>query len=428
MGANVVPPFEGQLKRGYAVRSEVSTVGQDLKEHQPRLISWNLTSACNLRCPHCYLDAGKKGKRELTTEECYSLIDEMSVLGAEMLILTGGEPLLRKDIFSVARYASQKGIMVVMGTNGVLIDEALATTLKESGVRGVGISLDSLNSEKHDSFRGMKGCWEKAVMGIETCVRLELPVIIQTTVTEWNFEEIPALMKFAYQKGAQAFNLYYLVCTGRGEKLTDITPQQYEDSLAYLVEAQTNYPGMMVRAKCAPHGSRIAYQRGLPFLSGAGCLAGTSYLRISSEGDITPCPYLPLVAGNLREERLEQIWKGSDLFKELRELQLKGRCGACEYRKVCVGCRARAWAVTGDYLEEDPWCTYQPAGGDALPLNEIEWSMEAKERLQRVPSFIRGKVELSIEEYARVKGTGIVTVELMDEARKAMGSYTPRKP
>ncbi len=400
---------------------KMSADRRTLKEYQPRLISWNLTSACNLKCPHCYLDAGQKRKHELTTEECFDLIGQMSALGTEMLVLTGGEPLLRKDIFSIAQYASRKGIMVVMGTNGVLIDEALVITLKESGVRGVGISLDSLDSKKHDSFRGMPGCWQRTVDGMRNCVRLGLPVILQTTVTEWNLEEIPDLIRFASEESAQAFNLYYLVCTGRGEMLTDITPQQYEDSLAYLIEVQADYSNMMVRAKCAPHVNRIAHQRGLPFFSSAGCPAGTSYLRISPEGDVTPCPYLPLVTGNIGKESLKLIWEESDLFNELRELQLKGRCGTCEFRELCIGCRARAWAINSDYLAEDPWCKYQPGDSSPLPANEVAWSTEAEERLQRIPFFIRGRVKIGIEGYARVKGFDTVTAGLMDEVRAVMG-------
>ena len=311
--------------------------------------------------------------------------------------------------------------MVVIGTNGLLIEEKMVVTLKESGVRGVGISLDSLDPRKHDSFRGMPGCWEKTVKGIKTCIRLGLPVILQTTVTDWNFDEIPALIQFASEEGAQAFNLYYLVCTGRGERLTDITPQQYEESLTGLIKAQASYPGIMVRAKCAPHGSRIAHQLGLPFLGSAGCPAATSYLRITPEGDVTPCPYLPLVAGNIREENLKLIWEDAVLFNELRGLQLKGRCGACEFRELCIGCRARAWAINGDYLAEDPWCTYQPGDSSPLPANEIAWSTEAEERIQRIPSFIRGRVKIGIEGYARVKGFDTVTAELMDEVRAVMG-------
>jgi len=391
-------------------------------KYQPSLISWNLTSTCNLKCPHCYLDAGGKTGTELTTDESFNLIDEMSALGTEMLILTGGEPLLRKDTFSISQYATQKGILVVMGTNGVMLDESMVTTLRESGVRGVGISLDSLYPLKHDIFRGLSGSWQKTIHGMRNCVKQGLPVILQTTVTDWNLEEIPDLIRFASEESAQAFNLYYLVCTGRGEKLTDITPQQYEDSFTSLIQAQTEYPGMMVRAKCAPQINRLAVQNGLPFLNSAGCPAGTGYLRVSPGGDITPCPYLPLVVGNIRGESLKRIWEESVIFKELREPRLRGRCGVCEFGEVCIGCRARASAINGDYLAEDPWCEYQPGNGGKPDITEIAWSSEAEERLKRLPSFIRGRVKLSIEGYARAKGLDSVTVSLMDEVRSTIGN------
>ncbi len=391
------------------------------KKRQPDLISWNLTSACNLRCPHCYLDAGQAGKHEMTTGECFDLIAEMSALGTGMLILTGGEPLLRRDVFSIAQRASQAGIMVVMGTNGILLDEELVITLKESGVSGVGISLDSLNPEQHDAFRGVAGCWEKTVRGIRTCIAAGLPVVLQTTLTASNRGEIPALMDFAHREGAQSFNLYHLVCTGRGESLSDVSPQQYEESLIYLVEAQSRYPGMMVRAKCAPHGNRIANQRGLPFLLGAGCPAGTSYLRIAPEGDVTPCPYLPLVAGNVRERSLRLIWEEATLFAGLRAPQLKGRCGSCEFGEDCIGCRARAWAATGDYLADDPWCEHQPDGGSRPPASAMRWTAGASEKLQHVPGFVRDRARTSIERYARAKGSDVVTAALVAEVRTAMG-------
>jgi radical SAM protein with 4Fe4S-binding SPASM domain len=395
---------------------------------RPSLVSWNLTSACNLRCAHCYLDAGHRREGELTTDECCHVIDQMAALGTEMVILTGGEPLLRKDIFSIARYASQKGILVVMGTNGVMIDAEVASALKDSGLQGVGISLDSLHAERHDSFRGVQGCWEGAVRGIDACTKQGLQVIVQTTATQWNYEEIPALIDFAQMKGAAAFNLYYLVCTGRGEGLADITPQQYEESLAYVVEAQAHHPGIMVRAKCAPHANRIAHQRGSALMVSAGCPAGTSYIRITPEGQVTPCPYLPLVAGSLREAGLREIWEGSDLLLGLREPRLEGRCGGCEYTRVCIGCRARAWAIGGTLMGEDPWCSYQPGGGSPLPVDEVAWTPEAESRLQRIPSFIRGRVKLAIEAQARGKGHTLVTPEIMDEVRRAMGGHRPGKP
>lgn len=394
-------------------------------QHRPSLISWNLTSACNLRCYHCYLDAGHRQKGELTTKECLRLIDEMTALGTEMLILSGGEPLLRPDIFDLSNYAFGKGLLVVMGSNGSLIDQKVASRLAVSGVRGVGVSLDSLDPVKHDLFRGTEDAWHRTVAAIDACQQQGLEVIVQTTVMDWNYGEIPALIDFAHRLQVHAINFYYLVCTGRGEKLTDITPQQYEESLSFLVDIQGAYPGTMVRARCAPHARRIACQRGSPLLGSAGCLAATSYIRIGPQGEVTPCPYFPMVVGNVREGNLKAIWEGATLLQALRRPQLRGRCGACDYSDVCIGCRARAWATSGDYLAEDPWCAHQPGNQPLPPLIPVEWSPEAEERLKRIPTFIGGKVKEVIERRAREKGCPMVTPELMAEIKASMGGHIP---
>ncbi|MEE8473226.1 MAG: radical SAM protein [Dehalococcoidia bacterium] len=427
--ASIVRAALGLLsRRGMAAQRMPAVVGipgpvNPAPRFRPSLVSWNLTNSCNLRCSHCYLDAGHRRDGELSTQECFRVIDQMASLGTEMLILTGGEPLLRKDIYDIARYASKKDMLVVMGSNGVLIDQGVAVRLKDSGLQGVGISLDSLHPHRHDSFRGIEGCWERAVRGIDSCIEAGLQVILQTTATRWNLEEVPQIISFAQDRGAISFNLYYLVCTGRGEEMADITPQQYEESLSYLVEAQALHPGIMVRAKCAPHISRIAHQRGSPLTASAGCPAGTGYLRISPEGQVTPCPYLPLEAGSLREASLKDIWEGSRVLQELRDPRLEGRCGACEYGRVCTGCRARAWATDGKLMGEDPWCSYQPGNGGPLltETEEVAWTPDAAARLQRIPSFIRGRVKPAIEAHARSQGCTLITPELMAEIRKAMG-------
>lgn len=385
-------------------------------DERPEIVSWNITNGCNLRCAHCYLDAGVTRKGELGTEECYQVLDQMAALGTGMVILTGGEPLLRKDLLAIVCRARERGILTVMGSNGTLLDDSLAVACKEAGVRGVAISLDSLEAEKHESFRGTKGCWAAAVEGMHACIRQGLPVVVQTTLTSWNYHEIPSLIDFANSLGAAAFSLYYLVCTGRGEKLADITPQQYEESLASLVDAQARHSGIMVRAKCAPQVGRIAHQRGLP-LPGGGCPAGVSYLRIDPEGQVTPCPYLPLVAGNVQSTPLGDIWKSAAIFRHLRSPVLGGRCGACDYRETCTGCRARAFAVTGDYLGEDPWCLHQPGITSTVALAPITWTAEAQDRLQRVPSFVRSRVKIAVESHAREWGHSVVTVDLMAEVR-----------
>ncbi|MDP2728908.1 MAG: radical SAM protein [Dehalococcoidales bacterium] len=393
-------------------------------EH-PEIVSWNVTNACNLHCAHCYLDAGVVRKGELSTEECYRVIDEMSELGTEMVIITGGEPLLRRDLLAIVSRTRKQGIMTVMGSNGTLLSDGIAGTLKEAGLQGVAISLDSLQAEKHDEFRGINGCWESAIAGMRCCLKQGLPVIVQTTLTSWNYQEVPTLIEFAQDLGATAFNLYYLVCTGRGEQLADISPQQYEESMASLVDAQALHPSIMVRAKCAPQVARIARQRGLP-VAGGGCPAGTRYLRIDPDGQVTPCPYLPLVAGSVRETSLRDIWERSIIFQQLRSHGLAGRCGVCNYREICTGCRARAFALTGDYLGEDPWCLYQSVAASYASSPQITWTAEAQTTLQKVPAFVRTRVKLAVEGYARDRGHSVVTADLMTEVRSFIGGKIHR--
>ncbi len=404
-------------------------------EGRPQIVSWNVTQACNLRCLHCYLGAAKRAARELSTEEGLSLINGLAALGTELLILTGGEPLLRRDLLTLARHASGCGLMVVVGTNGTLLDASAARALTESGVRGVGISVDSLDPEKHDAFRGAKGAWKKALHAIDVCLAEGLEVALQTSVLPMNHEEVPRIAAFAREKGVRAFNAYFLVCTGRGEKLTDVTPQQHEALLDELIAVQERYSGerdrFMVRAKCAPHIKRLACERlrrgdigavaAVMLLAGAGCPAGRSYLRIGPEGDVTPCPYLPVALGNVRRQALREIWQQAEPLQKLRRLELRGRCGACEFREQCGGCRARALAASGDLFGEDPWCAYRPEA-HAAPVpgrSAVVWSAEALARIEKVPPFIRSRVMQGVEAYAGARGIARITPELLVEVRAA---------
>ena len=383
---------------------------------QPALVSWNLTKRCNLRCPHCYLSAGKKADDELDTAECLALLDEMRGLGTEMVILTGGEPLLRKDIYDLATRASDLGIWTVMGTNGVLLDERVAAKMVECGVRGVAVSIDSVDPVKHDAFRGGPNSWRYSVRALEVAKAHGLEVLVQSTVMEENRDEVPALLDFARSKGAWSFNLYFLVATGRGRQMTELPASETETLLGQLVDTQDAYRPMLVRSKCAPQFKRIAYERGVGGLESGGCMAGTQYCRITPEGDVTPCPYMTAVAGNVREGGFRKVWLESPLLADLRDPErLGGRCGACEYSELCGGCRCRAYARFGDVLAEDPACPYEPTG---IPLEttEVRWSVEARKRLERIPiAFIRGKVEKGIEALAQRRGLAVVTMELLEE-------------
>jgi radical SAM protein with 4Fe4S-binding SPASM domain len=389
---------------------------------RPALVSWNLTKRCNLRCPHCYLEAGKAAAAELSTEECLGVLAELSALGTEMVILTGGEPLLRRDVYDIARAASRAGMWVVMGTNGVLVTPAVAAKMVECGVKGVAISLDSIDPERHDGFRGGRGAFHHSLRALETCRAQGLEVLVQTTVMEENYEEVPALLDLARDLGAWSFNLYFLVRTGRGEAMHELAPERAEAMLSRLVALQREYRPMLVRAKCAPHFKRIAYEQGEAGLDSGGCMAGTEYCRITPEGDVTPCPYMTAVAGNVREGGFTAVWNESPLLRSLRDPDLlDGRCGACEYRELCGGCRCRAYAATGDVLAEDPGCTYLPRGVP-LAAQPIRWSPEARARLERIPiAFIRNKVERGIESFARRRGAALVTAELMEEGIQGSG-------
>ncbi|MDO8142615.1 MAG: radical SAM protein [Candidatus Brocadiales bacterium] len=410
--------------------------------YKPYAISWNTTYRCNLRCSHCYLDTNaltNQSANELSTREGRKLIDQMAELNPNLLlILTGGEPLLRKDIYDLSSYASQKGMMVVLGTNGNMIDDDIARKLKESGVTGIGISLDSIVPERHDKFRGISGAWDDTLNGIEACRRQGIEFQIQTTVTKDNFNEIPNIIDFSYNIGARVFNLFFLVCTGKGQDLTDITPQQYDQALHQLYEIQNKYRGkMMVGAKCAPHYRRIVYEHdsASPLIRAyaGGCPAGTHYCRITPEGNVTPCPYMPDISGNVREKSFVEIWKNTADFQTLRHDSLNGRCGVCEFMDICKGCRARALATTGNQMDEDEWCNYIPGkyGNKVIRLSASEtfgteenftmnWSPEAKNILNQIPSFGRGMVIKNVERFAAKNNHQEITLETMKAAREEM--------
>ncbi len=406
-------------------------------EFKPYLISWNITKRCNLCCRHCYLDSSELNCNttdELTKEECLRLIDKIADINPEtMLVLTGGEPLLRSDIFDLIGYVSQKGMMVVLGSNAIPIDDEMAKRLKGCGLSGVGISLHSFTPEIHDSFCGVEGAWKDTIAGIEACRRQNLEFQIQTSVTNDNHNEIMAMVDFSKRLGAKVFSPFFLVCTGRGQELTDITPQQYEQLLTKLARNKSN--GIMVRPRCAPTYRRILYQDASnnPMLkTHAGkCLAGTHYLRIAPEGDVTPCPYMPLKVGNVREQSFTDIWEDSLELISFRYPKLKGKCGVCEFQSICGGCRARAFSFHGDYLEEDGWCLYEPKNGEVIeeesPILEssdrLPWTHEAEERIKRVPFFVRGIVRNAVEKYAEKRGFQKITSSLMDEVKGKMGKH-----
>jgi AdoMet-dependent heme synthase len=433
-------------------------------------VSWNLTRRCNLECAHCYLSAsaGADTRGELTTEECRQVIDQIAEINPNVfLILTGGEPLLRRDIFDVAAHAAEKGFTVVLGTNGVLLRDPEARLMRDRGILGASISLDSTERAKHDAFRHLPGAWDGAIRATRVLGDAGLDFSLHMSVTDWNVHEIPAMIHLAGELGAKVLNLFFLVRTGRGRDLTDIDAAAYERILTYLARVQgrqaapTNAgPGrfedpwsspvaatsdLLIRAKCAPHFRRVLYELNpsSPLLRNyahGSCPAGKYYCRITPEADVTPCPYMPVAAGNLRRVSFGEIWRGARVLNELREPRLGGRCGACEFSKICGGCRCRAYATSGDYLAEDPACAYQPGahGGHVIELPaeqtfglaatpELAWEPTARARLEAIPSFARGMVTRAVEAYARRQGRAVVTPELLVEVRGQWGArFRPR--
>jgi radical SAM protein with 4Fe4S-binding SPASM domain len=339
-------------------------------------------------------------------------------LGTEMLILTGGEPLLRRDIYDIAAYASEKGIWVVMGTNGVLVNEHVARKMVECGVKGVGISIDSVVPEKHNAFRGGPDAWKYSVRALKICRSHGLEVLVQSTIMEENQHEIPELLKFAQEHDAWSLNAYFLVKTGRGATMNELSPLETENSLRQLIEAQSEYSPMLVRSKCAPQFKQLSYEMGQGGMESGGCMAGTEYCRITPEGNVTPCPYMDLVAGNIRESGFTSIWNDSDVLSQLRDVKnLKGRCGACEFNELCGGCRCRAFSATGDYLAEDPACRYVPGTLSIKKQEVVVFTDAVLQRIDRIPiSFIQNKVRKGLLAYAASHNLQLITTEDMEKA------------
>jgi len=364
------------------------------------------------------MDAGESAEEELSTEECMALIDEMKALGTEMLILTGGEPLLRRDIYDIASKASSLGMWVVMGTNGVLVNEYVAKKMVDCGIKGVGISIDSVDPDRHNAFRGGSNAWKHSVRALEICREHGLEVLVQSSIMADNRDELKDLLAFAKSKDAWSFNVYFLVKTGRGMELNDLTAQETEQCLRELIECQNDFEPMLIRAKCAPQFKQLSYEMGGGGLESGGCMAGTEYCRITPEGNVTPCPYMDVIAGNVRSQSFTEVWNTSSVFSDLRDLsKLKGRCGACEFNELCGGCRCRAYSATGDYLAEDPACMYQPGSMEAPREWDVSFTDPVSNRLDKIPiEFIRNKVIKGLTAYASRHGLRVITQSDMDKA------------
>ncbi len=392
--------------------------GHTAPSSKPRLIFWEVTKGCNLRCIHCRASATElSSPSDLPTDRALDIITQIAAYASPILVLSGGEPLYRRDIFQLARFATDKGLRVALATNGTMVTKQLARRIVDAGVRRVSISLDGADALTHDTFRGIPGAFDAAVYGLRNLKQLGMSVQINMTIARHNARQLPDVLELARGLGADALHTFLLVPVGCGVAIAAeqmVPPEEYEAMLNWFYDRSLE-GGIELKATCAPHYFRVARQRRaadrraamtveksaigptdmmMPGSTGVvihpegarpqavaknaehagmgghpdgmhamtkGCLAGTGVCFISHEGEVFPCGYLPAVAGDLRKQKFAEIWEHSEVFNELRDTDnLKGKCGCCEFRNICMGCRARAYAATGDYLDEEPFCIYQP--------------------------------------------------------------------
>jgi len=360
-----------------------------LSIHAPFLVVWNFTYKCNLNCKHCYSDAGNRPRQELSTSEAMKVVDQIADFGVTALAFSGGEPLMRKDFFEVATRAVESGLYVSLATNGTLLTKERVRLLKRIGLNYVEVSLDGANSETHDAFRGKPGSFDQALNGLKNCVKEDICTCLAITATKNNLNEIPLVLAMAEELGVKRFTLFNFVPTGRGKDILELDPSPEErEKVLELLNKKLSEGSQIAILTTAPQLARVALQSPstqedmmvpLAHMEAAkinkkakaladfigGCGAGRFYCAISPEGNVQPCVFLPITVGNLKAERLEDIWFNSPVFNALRDRgNLKGRCSRCEFKFVCGGCRARAFAYHNDYLMSDPGCIRKISAGD----------------------------------------------------------------
>jgi radical SAM protein with 4Fe4S-binding SPASM domain len=368
-----------------------------------RLLFWETTAGCNLECIHCRrLDVSKQlMQSDLTTMEALQFVRNLAEFAQPILVLSGGEPLFRPDIFQIATHATEHGLPVALATNGTLIDERMAHAIVDSGIQRVAISIDGADETTHDNFRRQPGSLAAALNGFRHLRRLGMSMQINCTVTKHNVHQIDTLYAAAKELGADALHLFMLVPVGCGVQIAEsnaLPAEEYERVLNWMYD-KSQERALHLKATCAPHYFRILRQRaaadhvhieashshgkpeqvaarvtghghhggrggGSPNMAAMtkGCLAGSAICFVSHTGEVFPCGYLPVSAGNVKRQSMQDIWEQSEIFARLRDVeQLEGKCGLCEFKRICLGCRARAfYAMHGNYMAEEPFCIYKP--------------------------------------------------------------------
>jgi heme b synthase len=341
-------------------------------------IAWEITRRCNLNCVHCRSSSELEAKEhpDFSLAEAKRVLDDIGSYAKPVIVLSGGEPLLRQDVFDIASYGTAKNLRMCLATNGTLVTDHICKKIKESGIRMVSLSLDGSNAAVHDNFRNQPGAFDGTINAAALFRKNGIPFLLNSSFTKRNEAEIPKVYELAKKIGATAWYMFMIVPTGRGHDIMDelISAEHYEEILDWHYQMEKQEDELLVRPTCAPHYYRIILQkskqegekfkrRSLKFSTGGskGCLAGQLICLIDVDGEVLPCSYFPKSAGNIRKQSFKDIWENSELFKELRNFKLyKGSCGRCEYLNVCGGCRARSYSMTGDYLGEEPFCNYCP--------------------------------------------------------------------
>lgn len=358
-----------------------------------RLLFWETTAACNLACVHCRrLDVSRQlCQDDLTTEQAAAMIRDLPGTGRPILVFSGGEPLMRPDLFELAELARDVGLPTALATNGTLMDDRIAQRIVDVGVRRVSMSFDGPDATTHDQFRGIDGAFEATVRNFRTLRQRGMSMQINTTIARHNHRKLDPMYELALSLDADALHLFMLVPVGCGMELSEaimLSPDEYEDALNWVYDRSLEQK-LHLKATCSPHYFRVMRQRARedgtkmpaaahphrsmgppqgqpgsdPAMSAMtkGCLAGQAVCFVSHTGEVFPCGYLPVTSGNVTSTPLSEIWRDSAVFGDLRDdSKLEGKCGLCEYKKVCMGCRARAYAQTHSYLAEEPNCQYTP--------------------------------------------------------------------
>lgn len=355
-------------------------------DEYPFIVIWEVTRACALKCLHCRAEAQyNPDPRQLNLEEAKRLIDQISDMQQQPLfVFTGGDPLMRPDLFELADYSIREKQLPVSMTPSATpkVTREAIVKAKEVGLSRWAFSLDGSNADIHDHFRGTKGSYDMTMRGISYLQELQIPIQINTTVSNYNLHDLIETAEKVKEMGAVLWSLFFLVPTGRGMQKDMITAQQHEEVMKWLYQLGPQMP-YGIKTTEAPHYRRVIAQEKSKEISQAtklgdpastslkhfdrlgrapkGVNDGDGFVFISHTGDVYPSGFLPVSCGNIKETPLLEIYRNSPIMRQLRDKSLlKGKCGVCEFKEICGGSRARAYAVTGDYLESDPACSYIP--------------------------------------------------------------------